>query len=237
MKYNEEKYKVAKLTDTFDFVCENCGKPFTRTKREIQKNRGIVPKCCSRACGRKNNDLGFIEVTCSECGKKKSIRVSEYNKSESKVFFCDRSCAAKYNNRKSPKRKKSENKYCPVCGRLKSKGSVLCKKCRDKSNRSVGDKELGYYIGYGDNRKRYLSCKCQDIRKDAKRTLLEDVNRIRVCAYCKNHEFDDILEVHHIKPIAGFDEHTKISEINSLDNLVWLCPNHHAMLEKGLISL
>ena len=40
-----------------------------------------------------------------------------------------------------------------------------------------------------------------------------------------------------IKLITDFDEHTKISEINSLDNLVWLCPNHHAMLEKGLIKL
>lgn len=34
-----------------------------------------------------------------------------------------------------------------------------------------------------------------------------------------------------------FDEDTLIKEINNENNLVWLCPNHHIMLEKGLISL
>ena len=59
----------------------------------------------------------------------------------------------------------------------------------------------------------------------------------KVCAYCHNHEFDGILEVHHIKGITKFDPHTKVSEINSKENLVWLCPNHHRMLEMGLIEL
>lgn len=237
MKYTEENYKNAKINDTFEFVCQKCGKTFVKTKREIQRNGGKTFKCCSLACGRTIGDLGEIEVSCAECGRKKIIKVSEYNKSDNKIFFCNRSCAAKYNNKKYPKRKKIDNKYCPVCGGLKSKDSILCKKCRDKSNRSIGDKELGYYIGYGENRKKYISSKCQDIRRDAKRTLMEDTTREKVCNYCKNHEFDDILEVHHIKPISDFDEHTKISEINSLDNLVWLCPNHHTMLEKRLISL
>ena len=237
MEYTEENYKNAKKDDIFEFTCQKCGKIFVKTKREIQKNGGRPPKCCSSECGQKLKDMGEIEVTCAECGKKKTIKVSEYNKSENKMFFCNHSCAAKYNDRKNPKRKKAENKYCPVCGGLKSKESALCKKCSDKNKRSVEDKELGYYIGYGDDRKKYISCRCQHIRRDAKRALLEDTNRIRVCAYCKNHEFDEILEVHHIRPIADFDEHTKISEINSLDNLVWLCPNHHTMLEKRLISL
>lgn len=59
----------------------------------------------------------------------------------------------------------------------------------------------------------------------------------KVCQYCHNHEFDAILEVHHLKGILEFDEDTLIKEINNENNLVWLCPNHHIMLEKGLISL
>ena len=59
----------------------------------------------------------------------------------------------------------------------------------------------------------------------------------KVCAYCHNHEFDDILEVHHIKGILTFDMSTKLKDINCDENLVWLCPNHHAMLERGLIEL
>lgn len=58
-----------------------------------------------------------------------------------------------------------------------------------------------------------------------------------VCAYCHNHEFDDILEVHHIKGILEFDRSATIAEINNENNLVWLCPNHHKMLEMGLITV
>jgi 5-methylcytosine-specific restriction endonuclease McrA len=237
MEYTEENYKNAQKNDMFEFVCQKCGKTFTKTKREIQRNGGKPFKCCSLMCGRTIGDLGKIEVVCAECGKKKLIKVSEYNRSENKIFFCNSSCAAKYNNRLYPKRQKLSNRYCPICGGLKDGESKLCKKCSDNESRTTKDKMLGDYIGYGEKREKYISSKCQSIRRDAKRTLMEDTTREKVCEYCKNHEFDEILEVHHIKPIADFDEHTKISEINSLDNLVWLCPNHHTMLEKRLISL
>ena len=100
MKYTEENYKNAKINDTFEFVCQKCGKTFVKTKREIQRNGGKTFKCCSLACGRTIGDLGEIEVSCAECGRKKIIKVSEYNKSDNKIFFCNRSCAAKYNNKK-----------------------------------------------------------------------------------------------------------------------------------------
>lgn len=83
---------------------------------------------------------------------------------------------------------------------------------------------------------KYLSSKCQEIRTNARR-VLESSEREKVCQYCHNHEFDAILEVHHLKGILEFDEDTLIKEINNENNLVWLCPNHHIMLEKGLISL
>lgn len=73
--------------------------------------------------------------------------------------------------------------------------------------------------------------------KDNARRVLESSEREKVCQYCHNHEFDAILEVHHLKGILEFDEDTLIKEINNENNLVWLCPNHHIMLEKGLISL
>ena len=39
------------------------------------------------------------------------------------------------------------------------------------------------------------------------------------------------------KGILEFDRNATIGEINHEDNLVWLCPNHHKMLEMGLIKL
>ena len=105
-----------------------------------------------------------------------------------------------------------------------------------KKRESCRDFELGYYIGY-ENKEKYVTHKCSQIRRDARRYMENTSNQEKVCAYCHNHEFDDILEVHHIKGILEFDPHTKISEINCDENLVWLCPNHHSLLELGKIKL
>lgn len=47
------------------------------------------------------------------------------------------------------------------------------------------------------------------------------------CAICG---FDEVIEVHHIVPrrIGGTDE---------LDNLIVLCPNHHALADRGMIVI
>ena len=122
---------------------------------------------------------------------------------------------------------------CPICGGKKYYRSELCSGCRNKEKRNnIKEQTLGHYI----DGKKYLTTKCNDIRKDAKRTL-EDSDVEKVCAYCHNHEFDKILEVHHKRGILDFDGSAQIKEINAIDNLVWLCPNHHRMLEMGLIHL
>lgn len=47
------------------------------------------------------------------------------------------------------------------------------------------------------------------------------------CVVCK---FDEIVEVHHIVPkYAGGDD--------SPENLVLLCPNHHALADRGMLSI
>ena len=57
------------------------------------------------------------------------------------------------------------------------------------------------------------------------------------CSVCGWNEDENILEVHHIKGILEFDKTATIEEINDEKNLIWLCPNHHKMLEMGLIEL
>ena len=95
----------------------------------------------------------------------------------------------------------------------------MCKKCRDKQNRKIRDKELGFYIGY-DDKKTYLTTCCTEIRKDARKYMENESKQEKVCKYCHNHEFDEILEVHHLKSIVSFDSHTKIKDINNDNNLV-----------------
>ncbi len=240
MVYNEENYKNAKSGDVFDFVCENCGAVFHKTKRYISKNSGIIPKYCSQRCSKIAHQMEHVTVICEECGKEYCIEKCVYDrkKREGSRFFCSGSCAAKYNNKKRPKKNKTSSaEICPVCGKEKSRSSAMCRECREKERSMfVQSKELGYYIGY-DKKLNYTTRRCTEIRKDARRVMEESKDIEKVCAYCHNHEFDDILEVHHIKGITKFDPHTKVSEINDKKNLVWLCPNHHRMLEIGLIKL
>ena len=240
MIYNEENYKNAKSGDVFDFVCENCGAVFHKTKRQISKNHGITPKYCTQRCYRIAHQMEYVTVVCEECGKEYQVEKCVYDrkKKEGSRFFCSGSCAAKYNNREYPKRAKTSiAEICPVCGGKKSCSSAMCKDCRKKEKPNyVQSKELGYYIGY-DKKLSYVTKRCTEIRKDARRVMEECKEVEKVCAYCHNHDFDNILEVHHIKGITKFDPHTKVAEINAKENLVWLCPNHHRMLEMGLIEL
>lgn len=178
-------------------------------------------------------------VICKNCGKiievPDGVNPSEIRRKQ----FCNHTCAATYNN-KTRILKKNINKEglfikkstCPICGNTKTYKALYCQNCSCKEKRLVPNKTLGDYI----SGHKYLSSKCQEIRRDAKRSL-EESGREKVCAYCKNHEFDKILEIHHIKGILQFSEDTLIKEINDPTNLVYLCPNHHAMVEKGLIDL
>lgn len=240
MLYTEKNYKNANSLDVFEFVCPICGKVFKKTKRDISKNRGIIPVYCSRQCFNKANKAKKVKVVCKECGKEYEIEKREYQRKieNESNFFCSKSCAAKYNNRIYKKRvkKKPENtNICPICGKEKNERAKLCQECENKRKaHKKRERTLGEFISDSD---KYLTHKCQAIRKDARVYMEKESKQEKVCAYCHNHEFDDILEVHHLKSILSFNYNTKIKEINCDNNLVWLCPNHHAMLEKGLIKL
>lgn len=45
--------------------------------------------------------------------------------------------------------------------------------------------------------------------------------KCKICGYNKH------IEVAHIKAVSEFSDSTLISEINDINNLIGLCPNHH----------
>ena len=83
-----------------------------------------------------------------------------------------------------------------------------------------------------NNRINYQSAR-SDIRRHAQKTF-ESSSKEKHCKICG---YDKHYEVAHIKAVSEFSDNTLISEINDLDNLVALCPNHHWEYDNGLLNL
>lgn len=71
------------------------------------------------------------------------------------------------------------------------------------------------------------------VRSDA-RKVLQKAGIEKKCCICG---FDVVVEVHHIRAVTDFPFSATIAEVNDLSNLLYLCPNHHVMVDKGLISV
>lgn len=52
-----------------------------------------------------------------------------------------------------------------------------------------------------------------------------------VCGYNKH------IEIAHIKAVSDFDDSATITEINDINNLIGLCPNHHWEYDNGLLDI
>jgi hypothetical protein len=177
---------------------------------------------------------------CKHCEKIIEVKDTENPSETKRRKFCNRSCSASFNNTGKTKnvlgtngtaKEDIKSKVCPQCGGPKVGKADICKECHVK-NTHVAFKTLGYYI----EDEQYLTSKCQAIRSDARR-VIESSTREKMCVLCKNHDFDSILEVHHVKGILEFTKESFIYQINDEDNLIWVCPNHHAMIEKKLIKI
>ena len=82
------------------------------------------------------------------------------------------------------------------------------------------------------SRKNYQSYR-SSIRKHAELTYFRST-KVKKCAICG---YDKHIEIAHIKSVAEFDDSVTIAEINSIDNLIALCPNHHWEYDNGLITI
>ena len=93
--------------------CGYCGKLFLKDRGRV--NEAIKFKWrqyCSKDCRLKATSNKIV-VFCGQCNKK-ILRVPS-SVPNSGICFCSRSCSAKFNNDKSPKRQK-KIRICPKCG-------------------------------------------------------------------------------------------------------------------------
>lgn len=137
--------------------------------------------------------------------------------------FCSRSCAAKYNNSKHPKRI-AKKYFCVICGKQCRSRRMFCASCINESR--IENKTKKFLATGNANSFGY-----PQIRQHARSVYLKNNPdpRCEICGY------DAHIEVHHKKSIEEFSSASLVSEINSLQNLVGLCPNHHWEADNGII--
>lgn len=83
-----------------------------------------------------------------------------------------------------------------------------------------------------DSRKSWHSYRSA-IAKDARSVF--DINyKPRCCGVCG---YDKHVGIAHIKSVSDFDDDVLISEIDDINNLIVLCPNHHWEYDSGLLKL
>jgi hypothetical protein len=140
--------------------------------------------------------------------------------------FCSSSCAARYNNKRFPKRKK-QLYFCKSCGAETRYRRSYCSDCDPSKPQDFS------HVSISEIRSRARYQANAWIRKLARRVYFgsDKPKRCSRCGY-SNH-----IEICHVRSIQDFPEDTQMSVVNNLDNLIALCPNCHWELDHGLLSL
>jgi hypothetical protein len=112
---------------------------------------------------------------------------------------------------------------------IEEKCSMLGVKLYIQEKESIADKTKSELF---KSRKNWQSARSA-IRKSAQIVFVEH-NPIPKCVICgyKIH-----VEVAHKKAVSEFDDNITIREINSIENLIGLCPNHHWEYDNGFIKI
>jgi hypothetical protein len=161
---------------------------------------------------------------CQHCQK-------EYDNKDKRSKFCSRSCAATFNGKMFPKRKRTRK--CKSCDNLVKSGFTYCEHCVSQKvhygqNGPVEERTLEQELLL---KKHKGANRYDHIRQHAQRVMRKEPASCKVCGYEKH------VEVCHIHPISSFSPDTKIKDINSKNNLVHLCPNCHWEFDHDLLKL
>jgi|SRR5579864_2441946 len=136
--------------------------------------------------------------------------------------FCSRSCAATYNNHSSPKRRK----HCRHCGLRIHGRRTVCDSCNPS------------YVDWSTVTIRTMTAKrayqVHSRIRELARKIYRDSEKPKCCIICG---YSIHYEVCHITAIQDFPLDTLISKVNSLDNLIALCPNHHWEFDHATLRL
>lgn len=212
-------------------VCEKCSCEFPVKVRidGIVRHLGNRKYCldCSPFATREEMRLqrAAIEKPCLQCGGAIRLKPRQAMSVFNERKFCSLSCAAKYNNSETPKRKSKApiTLVCEHCGvafdvPTSSYRRMYCDNCKGASHRC------------GNRTKASADWQRRDVRSHAISIMR---GREKVCGICGYSKF---VEICHIKSVAEFPDEATFAEINHPDNLAYLCPNCHWEFDHGMIS-
>lgn len=194
--------KDLKPTDIVQLNCCHCNSSFTRSIRDIRSN--IKRGRMNIYCSNKcigKHSRTSHKKVCQYC---QSFFISKY-----RTTYCSRACS----NSANPRRKKT--RFCS-CGNPLEKQRKVCLECKIKLNQAM--------VSKWDGQSKSEVCRTS-IAKHARWVMRNTTSQCAKCGYSKH------TEVCHIKSVASFPKETLLSIINSLDNLILLCPNCHWELD------
>lgn len=159
------------------------------------------------------------EYLCTTCKK----TFLDYPRNNRK--YCSSSCAATQNNKIYPKRSLEKQNKCVDCEKkTKAQRCLECRKVFTISNYGTRTK--------GEFKSSSARHKYQKIRNHAHKVIELHSEIPRFCKIC---EYSLHVDLAHIKPISDFEDSALLNEINNIENLVYLCRNHHWEQENGFI--
>ena len=187
------------------------------------------------------NRKGKMKI-CPQCNEKFWVPLHRYE--DRKV--CSREC-------RDESRRTRKTVSCAHCGKSISRkpskiaasksGLQFCDRvCKENAQR-IGDNSIAEIqpSHYGTaaaktmTKKEILSQTSGHtlIREDSRKIYKREFPGHMKCQVCG---YDYCVEVCHMVSVNEFPDSTLVSEINNIDNLVALCPNHHKELDGGKLE-
>jgi hypothetical protein len=212
-----------------EVTCPHCNNIFLRDKHDVEKSlRDNHKMYCSKECRINFKHLHVYNKFCLKCN-------SPFKSKREKAMFCSINCSTTYMNINSPRKK--NRKICTKClETTKSWRHTLCERHWQEYKDSKPDlylnRTLKEYFEKDSLKDLHPSSKSAHIRGLANSWFKH--LKLLPCANC---DYPLHVELCHIRAISDFDENSLLREVNSIENIIQLCPNCHWELDNNLLNI
>jgi predicted restriction endonuclease len=158
---------------------------------------------------------------CLNCGEVIHPKEKQKMREVRNKKFCNHSCSASFNNLK--RFVIIEKIFNHI---INTKNSIKYRKAKkDKSEKLKVPKFE--YLNDKTKGELFENTKWQNARSTIQKHARFIYNNSDKCKCCNVCKYDKHYQVAHKKSVSSFQKEARILDINDIDNLIALCPNHH----------